>query len=408
MKCVKCGMDLEENAKFCGNCGNVVEQPAVETPVEPVVEQAPTVEPVAETVSEPVVNEQPVFSSEVSSSQDERQEIVQEPIPVDTKEFKQQQESGKKSSGAVKYILLVIILLAVAAAGVFAYMKFFANKETYEKSVNTVEKSMMNLAKSEMNSATIEAKLSFKIKNSISLDLGAALEYEKTNNAYKIHARVDKNPMTDQIDVYAEMNEDAITTYIPTALLEMIDSSINLEVDREFIKYQMNLDELDIDLEELQKEIKSENVDIDLSKYLTKDNFKYVGQKDGVKKYTLTVDRKYLDSIKDELVANNIPLDSLDELGNMEFDINFYINKDDMLVGLEMDLTNALKSLSEDIDTALIAINFNKINSTKVEVPASVKNSSFDLNQYMELQQTQDMINSLSSNQTIPTTSKLF
>ena len=49
-----------------------------------------------------------------------------------------------------------------------------------------------------------------------------------------------------------------------------------------------------------------------------------------------------------------------------------------------MDLKDALKELTDDIQKFLFTIEFSKLNDTKVEVPATVKNNSTDLNSLME------------------------
>lgn len=402
MKCVNCGALLEEGTKFCGNCGNPVSSA-------PVVDETPSVEEVA---SEPVA-EQPVFSSEVSNEpQEERQEIVQEPIPVDTPEFKEQQEKGKKSRGAIKYIFIILVVLALLAAGVFAYFKFF-NGESYSKAVSSVQKSFENLAKKADKSGTITLKAELSVKNSISMDLGAKVEYELSDSNFKMHASVDENMLMDKMDAYVDLNKSGLTMYIPAALISMIDDSIDLVTDREYLYLSADLDELGVNsineiLESFDTNDVTTNNDLDMSKVLTEKNFKYVGRKNGLKQYSLTIDKDYINSLKDEVEFSEIPLDELDDIGDIKFNMNFYVNSKNCLERIEIDLKDTLKEFSDSIQKFLFTIEFTKFNSTKVEVPASVKNNSFDLNQYMELQQTQDMIDSLSTNQTIPTTSKLF
>ena len=87
MKCDNCGMELPEGAKFCGNCGNVLE------PVQPVQEQ-PMVQPV------PVV-EQPVV------------EPVQPTAPVKEK---------KKGKKGIVIAVIIVVLLAIAAAVILFIM----------------------------------------------------------------------------------------------------------------------------------------------------------------------------------------------------------------------------------------------------------------------------------------------
>ena len=401
MKCAKCGADLEENTKFCGNCGNPVE-------ATPVVEENTSVETPVEAPVEPVAYTEPAFTSEVSSEpQEERQEIVQEPIPVDTPEFKEQQEKGKKSKGAIKYIFIILIALALIAGGVFAYFKFF-NGESYSKAVDNVETSIENLIKKASNSGTITAKAELSVKNSLSLDLGASIEYELNDDSIKMHAKVNENLLTSEMNAYLDFNKKSITMYIPVDLISLIDDSIDLDTDREYLYFSADLDELGIEgVDEIFETLKSEDVneELDMSKVLTEENFKYVGKKDGLKQYSLTLDKSYFESFKNEIDLSELPLD---EIGDMTFNMNLYVNSKNNLVKIELDLKDALKDVTTDIEKFLFTIEFSNLNSTKVEVPANVKNNSFDLNQYIELQQTQDIIDNLSTNQTMPTTSKLF
>ena len=416
MKCVNCGTELEEGARFCGNCGNPVEsteevidsaqsiEPEVETQPEPVVEEPVVEEPVVEepvVEEQPVSEDQPVFSSEVSNEpQEERQEIVQEPIPVDTPEFKEQQEKGKKSSGAVKFILIIIILLALAAAGFFAYTKFFNKEEKFENSVDAVEKSVSNLLK-EKDSMTVETKIELEIKNSISLNVKAALEYQNDNGTYRIHGKLDKNPVTDQIDVYAEIDEGGLAIFVPGTVLKLADSSFKSLKDTDYVKLQASFDELGVSLAEIKENFAEMTADIDLTEVLNEDNFKYVGKKDGIKQYSITIDKSYLDSFKDELEDADLPIDSLDEIGDMKFDINLFVDENNVLVGIDFDLTNALKEATDEIDKAIISISFKGINSTKIEIPSSVRNGSIDINTLRKMTETK-------ITGTLPQTTKLF
>ena len=420
MKCAICGAELEENAKFCGNCGNPVESTDSiqteetvtnnEVSSEPAVEEPKTEEVVEEPKAEEEVSLEP-FSSEVSNEpQEERQEIVQEPIPVDTKEFKDEQEKGKKSSKAVKYILIVIAILAVLGAAAFVYLKFFFNKEPYQKSVDTVEKSVQNLADEVVKNkgGKITAKLELAIKDSMSFSFTGFVEFQKVDDEFTLHARLEKG-LLDQTDLYVEFNKVGVVAYIPMSLMEQfadedeIDSmKMIVGKNTKFLKYGMTFEELGFDgIDEIfaTAEINTD-ADLDLSKILTSDNFKYIGKKDGVKKYTLTVDKNFLKDYSKELEEAGMPLDDLDSIGDMKFDMNFYV-KDDILVRIELDMKDALKSSQVEAEKAMITIDFNEVEGN-VKVPEDVIKSSFDLNAFSQQTTTKK------TTTTIPQTTKLF
>ena len=366
MKCVKCGAELEEGAKFCGNCGSTVE---ADSAVEEVKEET-----VEEAKEETVAVE---FPTEVSTeSQVERQEIVQEPIPVDTPEFKKQQAEGKKSAGAVKIILVIISIIAILAIVAVAIFKLKDNKnEAYNESINTVQKSIENFAKDANLSGTIKAKVEIDIKDSMSAKLGATFEYEKVDEAYKMHIGIDENAFIGKMDAYVDIAEEEATIYIPASIIKLIDSSMDLGSSIKWLKYTMDPEELGIS--DLDTKTEVSNEELDLSKVLTSDSFKYVGKKGDLKQYTLTIDKKYMNSIE-ELK------EYAEEIGDMKIDVDFYIDSTDRLQKVEMDLAAAMKEKAEGINKFLLTIEFSNYNSTKVTIPSDVIKSSVDITTLME------------------------
>lgn len=356
MKCVKCGMDLDENTKFCGNCG----------------------EPVgSEMINDS--NDFSTFSSEVSN-EGERQPIVEEPIVTDTKEFKNQQEQGKKNQKVAKWVLIIFIVLALAAAGVFAYLTFFGDKkESYSASVDNVQKSIENFATSANESGTIISKIELMVNNT-SLDFALSFKYQVVDNGMLMHAKLDENMLMDEMNMYLDLNTNGFNVYIPTSLFSLMGEEDLSELG-EYIKFAMPLDELGIDnIDELLKELNSEeNIDseINLDEILDKANFKYVGKKDGLKQYSLVIDEKLLDNYKDQL-GDALPTE---ELGDLNFTVNFYIGSNDTLEKFEMNMTDMVKDFG--IEKFLFTMEFANLNSTTVEIPDSVKNNSYDISSFI-------------------------
>lgn len=361
----------------------IQEQPAVEPVAEPAIEAA-----IEESVVQPANEETVSFSSEVSGEpQVERQEIVQEPIPVDTKEFKEAQATGKKNSKAVKYILIILIALIILGVGLFVFLKFF-DKESYTKSVDTMQKSVENLSQKFENSGTVTAKAELSVKDLITFNIGAALEYENTGNAYKIHGHVDKiEGLLDEIDIYAQLDEEKLEAYLPTSLLEQIDDSIAESIGNvKWVKLGAKLSELGIeDFEGMMKEVKAElskgNEDFDISKILIEENFKYVGKSGGLKKYTLKVNEDYINKVGDSIEKDVADLDELDSLEDFEFNIDFYVDSNNCLQKISIDLKEAFEKQMPGykIEKFELSIEFSKFNKTKVEVPADVKKNAKDI-----------------------------
>ena len=355
MICKSCGAELKDGANFCESCGTSVEEAVV-----------------AESVEEVATD----FTSEVSN-EPARQEIVNEELPFDTKEFKENQEKSKKNGKAVKWILIILGILLVAAGLVFAYFKFFG-KESYEKSVDSMEKAVENLVKKENTSGTIKAKLSAVMgtgSDKMNLNFAATVKYAKEKDKYSAYLKVDKTMFTDEMEVYVEADETNVTAYTTGALLNLI-ADIGSEYDETWFKYSMDLSSMGLDFSEYEG-----NEEIDLSDLLTKDNFKFVDKKGGLKHYVLTLTDEDLKELSDDVEDTDLVDTDMFDLSGKNFKVDFYLSNNNELKKIEIDFKEAFKEeLAEaDISKLLFTIEFENMNSTKVEVPAEVKLNSIDV-----------------------------
>lgn len=117
--CTNCGRKLDEDARFCSECGTPVAAPVTEPEVEeiPVVQQEPSVEEVA-LVEEAVPAEEaaPVQQEEPVEEAVPVQEIPEEETLVLAKETKAEKKAkGKKNRGVFRTILAVLLCIVIFA-----------------------------------------------------------------------------------------------------------------------------------------------------------------------------------------------------------------------------------------------------------------------------------------------------
>jgi len=233
MFCSNCGIKIDENVKFCPQCGTPlqapiqkpqapVQEPIVQPvppvveniPIEPVVQAAPPVveAPIVEPVQE--IKQEPVQPASQPVVEPVAQPAPQEPIPPVKKK-------KKKKAGL---IIGIISLVLVAALGVFAFLNFDSIKNLFVKMTTSDEGYVQHVYENE------SGKLAESIGNFIS---SLSTPVKATNQAAEAEMKIELGDQT----------------------IALLEEALNMELDwvkSAAIAYSMNIDgsrySLDMDL----------------------------------------------------------------------------------------------------------------------------------------------------------------
>jgi len=407
MICKKCGTNIEDNSKFCGVCGEKVEELAQEQNIqtESVVEETPIVVPLIQpevkslqqtTVVEPVVQEtnegvisvveQPLEQTAVVEP------VIQEPItnesitPVEpTQEVNTvpvQNKESKKKNNTLIFVLLGVLLGVVALA-----LVFFAYNKLSKNSVRVLEKALGNLEFKGERSGTIDVKLLIQSETEDAMNLSATIKYAKQgDDNYNLNLTLNKSMFFDEMNVYASILDERATLFINSSLIDMLGLTsatpsmwVHMTTTEQELEMQTGTETDELD-------------DIDLSDILDEKHFKLIGEQNNLTHYQLVIDNELINKIKFEASKEEDLKsfsDSLTELTETYY-VDFYINNSNELVKISMDLANEIDD--ESIKSAVISLEFGNFGSTIVDIPADAKNSIIDLETYMSTYAIQDDI----------------
>ena len=408
MKCLKCGMEIADNSKFCGYCGNPVEasqsniasvQPAEPVvPVQPVqqVQAVQQVQPVQQ--AQPDNGEQTVQSRMVNPNEQSNLNVdtlnanqnvsslnvgepinmpTMQPINMPTMQPTMQQietpvESNgpkKKSSKTLLFVLLGVVGVAVITLLVLFLLNF--NKTT-KSSISVLEKALGNASERVQTSGTVVANVLVEDNNSTSINLSAAIKYQKANDKFNLQFSLDKSPFFDEMNLYAIFDKEALSLYTKSSVVDMLLGTMS-DTDS-WLYYTLPLTDIPFDIE-------FTNTEIDLS--ALEDNFKYVGKSGSSNHYTLTIDKSLLTKLESELPLEEYEeeLDKLDYFdGTLVIDL--YINNSNEIEKISMDLSKYLNN--SEINKAIVSIEFKDYNNTSVVVPNEALTSEIDLETYLQ------------------------
>ena len=404
MICKKCGTNIEDDSKFCGVCGEKVEELVQEQNIqtESVVEETPIVVPLIQpetesleqtAVVEPIVQE----TSPVIEQPLEQTAVVEpvmpepvvnesitpvEPIP-EVNTVPVQNKEPKKKNNTFIFVLLGVLLGVVALA-----LVYFAYNKSSNNSVRVLEKALNNLAFKAEYSGTINAKLLIESDTEDTMNLSGSIKYHKQgDDNYNFHLILNKSMFFDEINLYASILDERATLYANSSLIDMLGLTsanpsmwVHMTTTEQELEMQTGteVDELD---------------DIDLSDMLDEKHFKLIGTENNLNHYQLVIDNDLVNKIKFEASKEEDLksfTDSLTELTETYY-VDFYINNSNELVKISMDLTNSLND--ESIRSAVISLEFTNLDSTSVQIPTEAKNSTIDLETYMATYAIQDDTN---------------
>ena len=402
MICKKCGANIEDNSKFCGVCGEKVEELVQEQNIqnESVIEETPMVvpliqpEPLEQTaVVEPIVPETNETIVQVVEQPLEQTAVVEPVMPITNESVTPVQpevntvpvpnKESKKKNNTLVFVLLGILLGVIALA-----LVFFAYNKSANNSVRVLEKALANLEFKGERSGTIDAKLLIQSDTEDAMNLSATIKYAKQgDDNYNFNVTLNKSMFFDEINLYASILDERATLFVNSSVIDMLgltSATPSMWVHMTTTEQELEM-QTGTDVEEIE--------DIDLSNILDEKHFKLIGKENNLNHYQLVIDNELINKIKFEAYKEEDLrsfADSLSELTETYY-VDFYINDSNELVKISMDLTNSLND--ESIRSAVISFEFNNFGGTLVQIPAEAKNSIIDLETYMATYAIQDDTN---------------
>lgn len=371
MICNKCGANIEEKAKFCGYCGNVVEGDLQKVEEESVVEETATVsnDDLGKTVK--------VDTTEINNELSSEESDVQETLNQSNVQMSNTNKAKKNNKLLLIIIGIVLVVIAIAIAA-FAFIKLSNNP------VNVLGKALNNMYNKGESSSTIEATLNLGTATGDGLAISLTVKNEAENaEKYKTQITLNKSLFFEEISLYSLVDKNEMMVYLESSLIDMLGMTSSLEPI--WLYYKLPLDEVTSALPEEQQEI-------DLNEIIDREHFKYIDSNNGLKHYILTIDQKLVDTVKSKLSESESK--ELEEMLNSMKDlqesikIDFYITSDDELSRIEFNMNEILKDIDNDgITEFVISMEFKDMGNTKVNIPNEALNSTTDIETYISTNQ---------------------
>ncbi len=395
MKCRNCGANIEENSKFCENCGVSVIVPEEKNEdvvirsedlnvdnlgktmrIEPIIVAEQSDMTVGnETQFDSMVNntefleQQPTVQVNTTSVLEQQPTVQNNPIPV-----MNQQPTKTRKNNKLIYIIGGVVLAVVAVVLVlFAFMK------SSESSVTVLKNALANFNQTASNSATVNAKLSMSATTGENFEFSATVKAQKkSDNEMNLLVKINKSLLFEEMSAYVEVTKKEMTAYIESTLIDLLGMTSSTEPM--WVYYTLPFEQL-ID----ESTVESAN-QVELESLIDNKHFVFVSNESGLNRYQLIIDQELIDNIKGKF-SELEGQDAIEEFETMEpltnpINIDFYINELNELKKIQLDMASYFGDISE-LSSLVLSLEFSELNNTVVEIPSEAKKSIYDLEGYM-------------------------
>lgn len=342
MKCPNCDKELDENAKFCDECGSKIESTQSDIETE--------------------------NKEDVSKPQEQEEKEVS--ISVNTK------ESPKKKSNAMLFAVLGVVLAALAIG-----VALIALNKSSKANIKSLEKAIENTVNAGNKSGTITATISMG-DDKDSFDLSGIVKYQIIDdNGIKMQISVNKSMFFDEMSLYLNADKSNINLYAKNSLIDMfMGTSSNTD---SWVSLSAPIEDSGLNLDSINESKQDFSLD-SIEEYI-----KYSGKKDGLDCYTLVIDNNFIDKAKEKATdeQKQILNESLSQLTGgttkleKPYTINFYVNSEKELQKVSLDMEEYAKQLN--MKKLVLTIELKDTNSTVVDIPNEAITSSIDLEKYI-------------------------
>lgn len=400
MKCNNCGSILDQNAKFCENCGSKIENDnsvnETLTPKENIVQPEPLQnlnvnENFNVDTNESIINNN-TNVNESTVNNNISNETLDQTVNISTNELPQTENnqinlnnlentninntsSSNKKSSNLKIWISVAIIALVAVIGVLLLIALNKNSN----SVDVLQKAVANLEEKSKDSGTVKMLVSASSGDSLNINLSGSVKFQKNNDQYALAFLLEKSAFMDAVEVYSSVSKENVSLYLKS---DLIDSLGYTESENSiWLNYIYNIENT---INEMESE-KTE--DFDIYSVIDNKHFKYIDEANGVKHYSLIIDEELINKLNEEVKKMDIEeINSMEDVSSQikldkPFNVEFYINKSNTLEKIETDVASLLDD--DSISKMVLSISFENLGSTVVSIPQEALNSSMDITTYV-------------------------
>lgn len=380
MICKKCGHNIEDNSNFCGYCGNPVENDSVK------VESGINTESVNIQSNESLEQQKNVEIDNIGQNNWRLSQVndnsykniydvntLNTDNPVNQVDETKYNQPKQKKTNSFAFIIFGVILAAICV--VLVYISF---NKTSNNSITVLEKTLANFYKVSQNSGMVNAKISLSSDTGDNINLSASLKYMRNNDSYDFALSLDKNILTDRIDIYSKLNANQISLFAKSSVIDLL--GLTKSDNDVWVYYNYLLDE---SMDELFEE--DEDIDDDLEDLIDNDHFVYVDEVDNLHHYKFIIDNNLLTKLKEKenmLGNTDYSFDDIDTTLDQTIVIDFYITKSNELKRVSIDLTNLMDI--DNISNAILTVEFSDLGSLTQIIPNEALSATIDFESYLD------------------------